>query len=361
MSAPSPEPRPSGAFVLLGLPLLVPSAVAALALDVLSVWGLLQWLATTLLAVGLVTARWRKPRGWGPSRTGLALWVVLVLARTIAGGVSPHARLLVLPAGQEARFVDRQFEERDAAILGARLFASAGLVRAREFPTLAPLLARSYDDMELELGHRMGSVVLSTVFGRDTGDAFGAYVVEPDDDPRGSVVFLHGYAGNFVLQCWQVAVAARAAGMRTVCPSTDFTGRWSDPHGERIARAALAYARRGDVTILAGLSAGGMGASRLAPGLHAELDGLVLLSGVDPGAGDPGVPTLVLHGDHDHMARVSDARAYRDAHRGRVRYVELHGTHFVLLEEHEAVRAAITRFLLERQAAVERRGGRESR
>ncbi len=352
MPAP-PNPRPSRFFIVLGVLVLVPALVAALALDVLSSWGLFEWLGTTLLGVGLVSAPFRALRAWGPSRTGAALLSLLFLARAIAGGVSPHARLLVLPAAHEARLLDRLFEERDAAILGARLVAWSGVMRAPEFPMLPALLASSYDDMETELGHRMGSVVLSTVFGHDTADAFAAYVVEPDGEPRGSVVFLHGYAGNFVLQCWQVAVAARAADMRTVCPSTEFSGHWSDGHGERIARAALVYARRGGATILAGLSAGGIGASRLAPDLAGEIDGLVLLSGADPIAADPGVPTLVVQGDHDHMTPAGDARAYRDRYRSRVRYVELEGTHFVLLEQHADVRAAITRFLLERRDSAD--------
>jgi len=344
-------PRPSNGFVLLGVFVLAPALVSMFALDVLSSWGLVQWLATATLGVGLVTAPFRRMRSWGPSRTGLLLLVATLLARVVGGGFSPHARLLVLPQAQEARIVDRLFEERDAAILGARLFTWGHLVSAPEFPTLAPLLVDGYDDMEIELGHRMGSVVLSTLLGHDTGDAFAAFVIEPDGEPRGSVVFLHGYAGNFILYCWQVAVAARAAGMRTICPSTEFEGRWSSTHSERIVRASLAYARRGGVTILAGLSTGGFGASRLAPMLHASLDGVVLLSGLDPNADDPLVPTLVLQGDDDGMMPASDARAYRDAHPDRVHYVELSGTHFIVIEQRREVHAAITRFLIERASA----------
>jgi predicted esterase len=352
---PSP-PRPSPAFVLLGIVVLAPALLATLALDVLSWWGRAEWLAMMVLGVGLVSAPFRNQRGWGPSRTGAIAVALLLVARWIAGGVSPEARLLVLPAGHEARALDRIFEERDAAILGARLLSWVGAVDAPEFPALASLSATAYDDMELELGHRMGSVVLSTFFGHDTGDAFGAYVIEPDGPPRGSMVFLHGYGGNFVLHCWQLAVAARAAGMRTVCPSTEITGHWSSGHGERIARVALSWARRGEVTILAGLSNGAIGASRLAPDLDGDIDGLVLVSGVDPDAADPAVPTLVIQGDDDSMTPPENARAYRDAHAARVQYVEIDGSHLVLLEERQDVRAAITRFLVERQRdAVARR------
>jgi hypothetical protein len=341
--------RPSWFVVFVGAILLVPTIVSGLAIDAFSPWGVAEWLALASLTIGLMTARWRRRRAWGPGRTGAVAIPALIVLRLIAGGVSEHARSLVLPAAHEARLVDRVFEERDAAILGARVLAWSGVMHAPEFPTLPSLLTGAYDDMNGELGHRMGTVIPSTFFGSDTGDAFAAYVVEPDGEVRGSVVFLHGFAGNFMLQCWQVAVAARAANMRTICPSTDFSGRWSDPHGERIARVALYYAHRGGLTVLAGLSNGGVGASRLAPDLGGEIGALVLLSGADPRASDPHVPTLVVHGDHDHMAATASARAYRDAHRSRVRYVELDGTHFVLLERANEVRAAITRFLLDHQ------------
>lgn len=350
------DERPAPVWVLLGLAVSFPALLAAFALDVLSRWGLAQWLGTALLGAGLVSAPWRRRRAWGPSRTGLLLVVVVLALRSIAGGVSPVARTRVLPAGGETPWIDRLFEERDGAILGARLISAAGLVRAPEFPTLAARLARAYDGMETELGHRMGSHVLGTALGHDTGDAFTAYVIEPDGDARGSVVFLHGTGGNLLVLCWQVAVAARAAGLRTVCPSTHFSGAWSTGHGERIARVALSWARRGQVTILVGLSAGAIGASRLAPDLAGELDGLVLLSGADPEASAPGVPTLVVQGDRDGMTPADLARRYHAAHPAGVRYVELEATHFMLLEQEAAVRAALTRFFLERRDAQERGG-----
>jgi pimeloyl-ACP methyl ester carboxylesterase len=98
--------------------------------------------------------------------------------------------------------------------------------------------------------------------------------------------------------------------------------------------------------ILAGLSNGGVGASRLAPELRGAIDGLILLSGAAPYAVGPGVPTLVIHGERDSMMPIEVARDYRAAHPGRVTdYVELTGTHFILLEQREEVREHIARFL----------------
>ncbi len=329
--------------------MLVPVLLAIVALDVLSAWGWAWWLASATLGVGLVSAPWRTPRAWGPARTGALAVAILAALRLVAGGVSPHARLLVLPHGDEAPWLDRLFEERDATILGARLIS--GVATADEFPTLAPLLIPAYDAMEIELGHRMGSHVLSTLLVGDRGDAFAAFVVEPDTEARGSVVFLHGTGGNLFVLCWQVAVAARAAGLRTVCPSTGASSEWSRSRGERIARGALGWARRGDVTILAGLSGGAIGASRLAPGVHREIDALVLLSGADPDAADPQVPTLLVQGARDGMTPASLARGYRDAHPAHVHYVELDATHFMLLERSTEVRAELTRFFIARRDA----------
>lgn len=351
MSRAPDEDRPRPVWTLFGAFLLLPVLLSVVALDALSGWGWAWWLSSATLAAGLVSAPWRRPRTWGPARTGALAVAIVTVLRLVAGGVSADARLLVLPHGDEAPWLDRLFEERDATILGARLLSRS--VPADEFPTLAPLLAHAYDGMETELGHRMGSHVLSTALVGDRGGAFAAFVVEPDTEARGSVVFLHGTGGNLFVLCWQVAVAARAAGLRTVCPSTGFASEWSRSHGERIARSALGWARRGDVTILAGLSGGAIGASRLAPGIHREIDALVLLSGADPDADDPEVPTLVVQGARDGMTPARLARGYRDAHPGRVRYVELDATHFMLLERTTEVRAELTRFFIARRDAYE--------
>lgn len=347
----SEEPRAPGdrgwARVPLGGVCVLLALVSALALDVLSWWGRAAWLATALLGAGLVTAPWRpRERRGGVATAGAVLWAGLLVVRLLVGGESPHAHAVTMPGPRGTRLVDRVFEERDAAILGARLLTLTSTRTAPEMPTFVPLLVDGYARMESSLGTTMGSMVLSTYLGRDHGGEFGAFVIEPEEgEARGSVVFLHGLAGNFLLYCWEVAQAARASGLRTICPSTDWTGHWSNDAGERIARAALAYARRDTHTVLVGLSAGGVGASRLAPRLGGLIDGLVLVSGADPDAEDPGVPTLLLHGTRDGMMPVAQARDYRAAHASRATLVELDGTHFVLLEQRDALADALTAFL----------------
>ncbi|GAB4207197.1 MAG: hypothetical protein OHK0013_24620 [Sandaracinaceae bacterium] len=91
--------------------------------------------------------------------------------------------------------------------------------------------------------------------------------------------------------------------------------------------------------MLVGLSAGGIGASRLAPRLAGSIDRLVLLSGVSSSAPTPPVPTLVLHGDDDRMVPTARVRRWATG-RARVRFVIVPGTHFVLLEERAAIARA---------------------
>ena len=98
--------------------------------------------------------------------------------------------------------------------------------------------------------------------------------------------------------------------------------------------------------VLAGISAGAIGASQLAPRLDATVDGMVLLSGVSSRAATPRVPTLLVQGDHDAMVRTARVRAWAHGH-PRVRYRELPGTHFVLLEQRADVARELTVFLRE--------------
>jgi pimeloyl-ACP methyl ester carboxylesterase len=319
----------------------------------LTVWGWLWSLDALAIAVGLVTIVSRHPT-LVRLRIGGGLGLVLLpLVRVAFYGGADAARLVVIDrAGEEvsrARVIDRLFEERDASMVGSRLLVLAGAVPAREFPTLPALLAASYPEVEAD-APRLGTPIPATLLGLQRADAFDAIVVAPEGpSSRLGVVFLHGFAGNFALQCLEVARVARAHGAITICPSTRFEGDWWRGDGETITRASIAHlrARGAEEIVLVGLSNGGVGASRLAPRLGREIDGLVLLSGLSPRAPTPQVPTLVVQGDHDAMVPTRAVRAWARG-RARVRYVELPGTHFVLLEERERVADALGRALTSR-------------
>lgn len=351
----TPEAAPSSRWLLavVTVPtgvLLALAGLASLALGrtELTPWGWLWSLEALALAVGLVTI---VSQGRTLVRLRLvsgAALLVLALVRVVFFGGTGAARLVVIDRhGDEVagtRVVDRLFEERDAAMVGSRLLVLVGAVPAREFPTLPALLAEAYPPLERD-APRLGTPIPATLLGLQRADAFDAIVVAPGAGAGElGVVFLHGFAGNFALQCLEVARVARGQGALTICPSTRFEGDWWRGDGEEIVRASIAHlrARGARDIVLVGLSNGGVGASRLAPRLGREIDGLVLLSGLSPRAPSSAVPTLVIQGDRDTMVRTSAVRAWARG-RSRVRYVELPGTHFVLLEERERVAEALRR------------------
>ena len=81
----------------------------------------------------------------------------------------------------------------------------------------------------------------------------------------------------------------------------------------------------------------------LAPRIEG-LRGLVLVSGAEPEAAHPGIPTLLLHGAEDRHVDVDDARAY--ASRTGATLVEYPGRgHFVFLVARDDLAGRIRAFL----------------
>jgi pimeloyl-ACP methyl ester carboxylesterase len=339
------------ALAPLGLVLLL-AGVTSIGLGRLALtgWGWLWSIESIALGVGLLAWSSRSPRFTALRRGGTIALFLLALVRLVFFGGTEEASIVVLDHEGHvvgaSRWIDRLFEERDASMVGSRLLTLVGAVPSREFPALPELLERSYPQTEAD-APRLGTPIPATLLDLQRADAFDTIVVEP----RGAasdigVVFLHGFAGSFALQCLEVAHVAREGGARTVCPATSFVGAWWQGDGEAIVRGSIAHLRsRGARRIvLVGLSNGGIGASRLAPRLRGEIDALVLLSGVAPSAPTPRVPTLVVQGDDDTMVQTRAVRAWARG-RSNVRYVELAGTHFVLLERREQIGAVLAEAL----------------
>jgi pimeloyl-ACP methyl ester carboxylesterase len=156
---------------------------------------------------------------------------------------------------------------------------------------------------------------------------------------------LHGYAGNFLVYCWEVAQAASAAGLLTICPSETADAGWWTKQGEQTYVRTVRQLRAMGIRriYLAGLSNGAAGASVIASRHGAELSGLILISGVRA-AQPPSLPTLVIQGSRDRMMVASRARAYAARGAG-ARYEEVPGGHLIFLSRHERVRALIAGFL----------------
>jgi predicted alpha/beta-hydrolase family hydrolase len=278
----------------------------------------------------------------GLSRLGVAAVVVVGLTRASTIG---HGTTMRVTDGEGAgpRWMTRLVDESDVSISAARALVGAGMLRddGRELPVA---MRAEYARMRREQGD-MPSPVLATNLGLQSPSGFDVVMVEGADPARGAVVFLHGTAGNFDLPCWQVARAVASLGITTACPSTRWAADWESPAGEAIVRHTLALLRsRGvDRFVLVGLSAGGYGASLLAPRMKGTFAGLVLVSGADPAAAAPDVPTLVVQGRHDTMAEPEDGISY--AKRTGARYVDVDAGHFALLVQSAAVEREIGAFV----------------
>ncbi len=189
---------------------------------------------------------------------------------------------------------------------------------------------------------RPPSPVAATLLGLQRAGAFDALIVEPEGRrARVGVIFLHGYAGSFTVECWHFVRAARAIGALKVCPSMDASGEWWRPDGVAIVDATLRYmASRGvSRVVLAGLSNGAVGAHRIARRFAPRLAGLVLISGASAFGSSAGVPTLVVRGTDDALGR----SAIREPEWSEF---TIAGGHFVFLSRADAVRDAIARWLV---------------
>jgi len=310
------------------------SAVAYLAGIGVLLWGLM----TLPGRAGKEGLGFRRPRGLTRGAALSVLAIALVRCCTARSGET----LAFEPA---PRFVDRIVDEQDVAVAGTRVLVASGMLRddATELPSA---MRAAYARMHASEGDSP-SPVLATYLGMQTPSEFDLLVVVPESEPRPreALVFLHGFAGNFALPCWQAARAVAPLGVMTVCPSTRWTGDWWSAAGEATLRRTLdALHARGVLrVVLAGLSNGGIGASRLAPKMRGAFVGLVLVSGVASDAGPPGVPTLVLHGRKDTMAGFGDATRY--ASRTGARLVALDAAHFAMLVRSSESDAALRAFV----------------
>jgi predicted alpha/beta hydrolase family esterase len=285
----------------------------------------------------------KRPRGI--TRAGFAVIALVAFVRCFTASSGATMAMPEGRSGASARIASRLLDESDVAVAGTRVLVASGMLRddAAELPSA---MRQAYADMRREEGD-MPSPVLTTYLGMQSASGFDVLVVEPRANASHdtAVIFLHGFAGNFDLPCWQIA---RAAQVLTACPSTRWIGDWWTSDGQATLERTIdvVRARGAKHIVLAGLSNGGYGASRLAPRVHGKIAGLILISGAEPDAPSAGVPTLVIHGVHDNMAPVSDARGY--AQKNGARFVGLSAGHFAMLvrkeENDRAVRSFVAGF-----------------
>jgi pimeloyl-ACP methyl ester carboxylesterase len=279
-----------------------------------------------LLVVVLLRCGWR----WG------ALFLVAAICLRLYTGARGESLTMVGSDGGSARLVARIVDEGELAVPGSLLMAR--WLRDPEASRVPGALDEAYREMRAAEG-AAPSPVLPTYLGLQSSQRFDVVVIEPRQQPRGALIFLHGFAGNFALQCWMVA----QPDLVTFCPSVGWRGDWWTANGARTLDKTLALVhRRGFSQVyLAGLSNGGAGAARLAA--HRGFRGLILISGTAREAPPPGIPVLVVQGRRDQMMGADLARSY--AARTHAEYLELDGGHFALLLERPRARAAIADWL----------------
>jgi len=334
------------ALVILGV-------VAVLAiLGAWAPWSPSGWFASGVVAVGALAVSLKEPKPRrGLSLAALVLLAILLVVRIVGAG-DGMITMRTLPSGEAARLLARLIDEQDLALAGARALTLRGRLTTDERARLVPAMREAYLEMRRD-DVVSPSPVLDTLLGRQEPNAFDALIIEPRAEPKPSVpikfgvIFLHGYAGSFALECWLVARASREIGAVTICPATSFRGQWRNQAGEHILRASLDYLHRRDIkrVFLAGLSNGAMGASALSAQFASLFEGLILLSGAPASGENGGLPTLVVHGAQDPMAPVRSAKKFAERHKAT--YAEFPGGHFVLLTQRTKTREAIVKWLMQ--------------
>lgn len=307
-------------------------------------------IAVLVGVVGGLAAPWQSTAAWG-ARGAFLVLVAVVAYRLVEAESGTTVHAYTAPGGGAVRWIDRIVPERDVALGGSNLLMALDMMGPEE-PGLLDALRDGYRRMRLQEGPVPSAVVGTFLFGQSPDEHTALRVIPTSrfNPPDAVVVFLHGFIGNVTLECWQVAQAANPVGLDVVCPSTEYTARWVDDDGRAIVEGTIARLRAQGVqrVYLAGLSAGGIGASRLARSL--DVDSVILISGASSGAAPARVPTLVLQGRRDPRTPPAPARAY--ARRlGRLARYEEHpdAGHWLILSHHEWVTERLRAWLAERE------------
>lgn len=360
MSADEPGSAKStlGCAFAFGLVLAVPAVVVFFAW--LS-YGLSWWSAALAVGLGLVVLGLFVPstrRGLGHRVLAAGALSILGpwLVRAVLVRGSEQTRLTTLPADSGARLLSRLYPEPDGTLAAAGLLALRGGLNDPEASRFGEILQQAYARSEPSAA-LLPTPAIATYLGLQSPTAFDTIVIRPPEKRTaadGALVFLHGYAGNFYVYCWEIAQAAAAANLVTLCPSTGPSGAWWEPSGEQTLEAVLDYAHEIGMNriYLAGLSNGAAGASVLSLKYSKRLAAVVLISGMRAEQPPP-LPVLVIQGASDRMMQASFARRYA-ARSANSTYRELPGGHLIFLSEHEQVRPIVAQFLsrLEQRATA---------
>ena len=280
--------------------------------------------------------------------SGITVTFLTIGNRIMFPPAGARMNLVTLPGGAGPRQLNRILDEQDVVLFGTQAAPYLGAISPLERESLDLKFSQAFQEMKAQ-GVTPLSPFLTTYLGRQSPNEFDVVIAEPSSGkrPTTGILFLHGFGGNFTLQCWLMAQAGDSIDAITVCPSTDPSGYWWNSQGQSILQETIAYLHQRGVEriYLAGLSNGAIGASRLAVQFKQDLAGLILISGADPNATMTDLPVLLLHGKYDERIPVSVMEQYASAAGLTATYHLFEGDHFLLLKQFDAVQEVIVTWL----------------
>jgi len=340
---------------MLGIILTVPFLAVLILATILpiTISGIGYLLALFLMITGLVMAP-KMQRYYLVITAGLVVFILIVSIRIVTGKSNSSSVIcsITLPHQKGTRELNYILDEQDSLIFGEMLFHLIGGSSAEEHDGITQTLYQDYSEIR-RLQKIIPSPVINTYFGLQSPNAFDVVIIKPEVNrhPGVGVIFLHGFMGNVTAQCWEIAQAASQVGMATVCPSTDWQGRWWEPHGEAILESTFEYLKLQGINkiYLGGFSNGGFGISRPATQLmnKEELVGIFLIDGFTNGreVAKIGVPVLIIQGTSDERVPVSAGRQFADEIGNVGTYEEMEGDHFLIMKQPAQVQNIISTWL----------------
>ena len=338
------------AGIFISLPLLV--LLLFIPRTPVSAVGILYLLSSLLIVTGMIGAPWWSGRSFALILAGSALAVATMALRILFPPTGEQMNLVSLPGKSGTRLLNRILNEQDIVLFGAQVAPYLGAISPAEKNSLDLKFSQTFQAMR-QHGVTPLSPFLMTYLNQQHAGEFDAIIAEPGSgtSPKTGIIFLHGFGGNFTLQCWLIAEAGYQIQAVTVCPSTSVSGAWWSSQGPSILEETFIYLHQRGVQriYLAGLSNGAIGASKLAHRYKDYVEGLVLISGADPKAKLTELPVLLLHGKYDERIPVSVMDAYASAAGRNATYHLFEGDHFLLLKQADEVQQMIVNWLIQHE------------
>ena len=337
--------------MLLGLPLLV--SLSLLPKTPISPVGIIYLSGYFLIVLGLLLTPWHSGRLVVFTLVGITIVFATIAVRLISPPAGTQVNVMTLPSQSGPRLLNRIFDEQDIVLFGARAAPYLGAISPTEKDSLDIRFSETFKEMKRR-GVTPLSPFLTTYLYQQSPDEFDVVIAESTSGtpPKTGIIFLHGFGGNFTLQCWLVGAAGDQIDAITVCPSTDPSGAWWNAKGQSILQETFMYVHQRGVerVYLAGLSNGAIGASRLADQYKNDLNGLILISGADPSATMTELPVLLLHGKHDERIPVSVMEQYASDAGPTAAYHLFEGDHFLLLKQSNILQEVIIDWLRQQES-----------